>query len=37
MMTHARENVIAFDNVSEAYGVLMLAGPLSRDILGACL
>ena len=27
---------VAFDNVSEAYGVLMLAGPMSRAILGAC-
>ena len=27
---------VAFDNRSEAYGVLMLAGPMSRAILGAC-
>lgn len=27
---------VHFDNVSENYGVLMLAGPKSRDILGAC-
>ena len=27
---------VGFDNVSEAYGVLMLAGPESRAILGAC-
>jgi len=27
---------VEFDNVSEAYGVLMLAGPGSRAILGAC-
>ena len=27
---------VAIDNVSEAYGVIMLAGPLSRAILGAC-
>jgi dimethylglycine dehydrogenase len=27
---------VAFDNVSEARGVLMLAGPLSRDILARC-
>jgi dimethylglycine dehydrogenase len=26
---------VAFDNVSEAYGVLMIAGPESRDILAA--
>ncbi len=27
---------VSFDNVSEAYGVLMLAGPASRAILAAC-
>jgi dimethylglycine dehydrogenase len=27
---------VAFDNLSEAYGVLMIAGPASRDILAAC-
>ncbi|GMG82021.1 FAD-dependent oxidoreductase [Paralimibaculum aggregatum] len=27
---------VAFDNVSEARGVIMLAGPLSREILAAC-
>ena len=27
---------VAFDNVSESTGVLMLAGPMSRAILGAC-
>jgi dimethylglycine dehydrogenase len=27
---------VCFDNVSEFYGVLMLAGPLSREILAAC-
>jgi len=27
---------IFFENVSEAYGVLMIAGPESRSILGAC-
>jgi dimethylglycine dehydrogenase len=27
---------VAFDNVSERYGVLMLAGPKSREILAAC-
>jgi dimethylglycine dehydrogenase len=27
---------VTFDNVSEAYGVLMLAGPLSRDVLTPC-
>ena len=27
---------VAFDNVSEDYGVLMLAGPESRAILGGC-
>jgi len=30
------DEAVAFDNVSEAYGVLMLAGPLSRDVLAAC-
>ncbi|MDH3389031.1 MAG: FAD-dependent oxidoreductase, partial [Gammaproteobacteria bacterium] len=28
--------VVEFDNVSEAYGVIMLAGPASRSILAAC-
>ena len=27
---------VSFDNVSESYGVLMLAGPRARDILAAC-
>ncbi len=27
---------VRFDNVSESYGVLMLAGPKSRDILAQC-
>ena len=30
------DEAVGFDNVSEAYGVIMLAGPLSRDILAAC-
>jgi dimethylglycine dehydrogenase len=27
---------VDFDNVSETYGVLMLAGPMSREILSSC-
>jgi dimethylglycine dehydrogenase len=27
---------VCFDNLSERFGVLMLAGPKARDILAAC-
>ncbi len=35
MQTREGESV-AFDNLSETYGVLMLAGPASREILASC-
>ncbi|MEM6550444.1 MAG: FAD-dependent oxidoreductase [Pseudomonadota bacterium] len=36
MQDHAGSDRVGFDNVSEARGVLMLAGPRAREILARC-